>query len=68
MRGRPQQPAGQKTVGAYLGDALRHCRRAVELNLRHGPAIDTAAAVRHARDALDGALFIAECAAAEGDQ
>jgi hypothetical protein len=68
MRQRPQRPAGTKTVGVYLGDALRHCRRAVELNLRHGPAKDTAASVRRARDALYGAAWVCDYTAAEGDE
>lgn len=59
---------GRKGAATYLGDALRHCRRAAELNLRHGPAADTAASVRHARDALDGATWICDYAAAERDK
>ncbi len=67
MRQRPQRPAGTETVGTYLGDALRHCRRAVELNLRHGPVANTAASVRRARDALDGAAWVCDYTATEGE-
>jgi len=63
----PQCSDGRRGAGAYLGAALRHCRRAAELNLRDGPTADVAASVRHTRDALDGAAFVCEYAAAEGE-
>jgi hypothetical protein len=68
MRQRPQRPAGTNSIGAYLGAALRHCRRAAESNLRHGPMTDTAASVRRARDALERAAWVCDYATAEGDE
>ena len=57
---------GQRTVGGYIGDALRHGRRAAELNLRSGPTAGVAASVRQAREALDGAAWLIEYVGAEG--
>ena len=66
---RPQQyRAGTRATGTFLGDALRHTRRAVELNLRHGPSPAVAQSARQARDALDGALWGCEYGAAEGER
>lgn len=57
---------GQRTVGKYLGDALRHGRRAAELNIRSGPTAGVEASVRLAREALDGAAWLCEYIEAEG--
>jgi hypothetical protein len=59
---------GQRAVGVYIGDALRHGRRAAELNLRSGPTAGVAAAVRRAREALDGAEWICSYCSAEHGQ
>ena len=56
---------GRKGAGAYLGDALRHCRRAAELNLRDGPTAAVAESIKHARFALAGAGWICDYVAAE---
>ena len=63
----PQCSDGRISVRKYLVAALRHCRRAAELNLRDGPTADVGESVRHARDALDGVAFVCEYAAAEGE-
>ena len=61
-----QHPAdGQRTVGRYIGDALRHGRRAAELNLRSGPTAGVAASVRQAREALDAASWLCNYVTAE---
>lgn len=57
---------GQRTVGGFLGTAMRHCRRAVEINLRHGPTAGVAASVQQAREALDGVVWL--CEYVEGDR
>jgi hypothetical protein len=56
---------GQRTAGACLGTAMRHCRRAVEINLQHGPTAGVAVAVQEARAALDGAAWLCEHVAVE---
>lgn len=53
---REQRKAAQ--AGRAIGDALRHCRRAVKLNLRDGPTAAVAESVKQARDALDGAALL----------
>lgn len=61
-----QHPAdGQRTAGAFLGTAMRHCRRAMEINLRNGPTAGVAASVRQAREALDGADWLCSYCSAE---
>ena len=59
---------GRRTTGAFLGTAMRHCRRAVELNLRNGPSAGVVASVRQAREALDGAAWLCDYVAAEGER
>jgi hypothetical protein len=56
--GQRQRPGGKRAVSAYLGTALRHLRRAVELNLQDGPSAAVAASAQQARDAIDGALSV----------
>lgn len=56
---------GQRTAGAFIGSALRHCRRAGALNLRHGPTTGVAAALQEARAALDGAEWVCSYCSAE---
>jgi hypothetical protein len=59
---------GQRTVGGYIGDALRHGRRAAELNPRSGPTAGVATSVRQAREALDSAGWLLEFIASEGQR
>lgn len=62
-----QRPTdGRRTTGAYIGDALRHSRRAAELNLSHGPTPAVADAVQRAKESLDYAAWICQYVAAEG--
>jgi hypothetical protein len=59
---------GQRTTGAYIGDALRHSRRAAELNLSHGPTPGVADAVQRAKKSLDRAAWLCEYIAAESER
>lgn len=56
-----------KSIARYLGGALRHCRRAVELNLRDGPTAGVAAASAKARAELDRVIWLVSYASSEGD-